>query len=362
MESVGQILRLLKKWNASSNTRSECPSTLPLLYFNRDLSRDSSWVLVDNDDPVFQYEGEWETNPEGVEAINRESIRAGPVFNYTSRWTRSGGSVSVTFQVDGQPVPSIAPSFGLLNNQILCDSGRVLHEWHTLTLNVTGRGDPLWVDFFRYTPTPIPFLDPPLTWFTNDTLTNQFFFKTPQLPHESHRLRVVYHGNSSSVPLALDHFIYEANGNTTGSEWDKLFPTDGGSQDQAPPARRALSAAQIGGIVGGVVAAAAIIFLLLAFTTACLAHELRARVSLGYYISSQWGDLPDLGSQSGGVGQCLTQEMDERYLPLNAMMYFASDAWACSLPGKTSDNTISPNTRQTRSQIPQQLSGEATEL
>ncbi|KAG2011225.1 hypothetical protein CC2G_011368 [Coprinopsis cinerea AmutBmut pab1-1] len=333
-----------------------------------DLSPVSTWVLFDNDDPLFVYEGEWETNPEGVEAINRESIRAGPVFNYTSRWTRSGGSVSVTFQgnrallqgttnltssscstcptwtcsVDGQPVPSVAPSFGLLNNQILCDSGRVLHEWHTLTLNVTGRGDPLWVDFFRYTPTPIPFLDPPLTWFvdplsraveydsswtnvtgtsapnrmtntpgaqldfyfigssaawygiipggspsipsriewsidrgpptsfllsdfpeTNGTLTNQFFFKTPQLPHESHRLRIVYHGNSSSVPLALDHFIYEANGNTTGSEWDKLFPTDGGSQDQAP-ARKTLAAAQIGGIVGGVVAAAVIIFLLLA--------------------------------------------------------------------------------------------------
>ncbi|KAG2008286.1 hypothetical protein CC2G_013733 [Coprinopsis cinerea AmutBmut pab1-1] len=154
----------------------------------------SNWVIVDDDNPILQYDGKWETNPEGVAAINRPN-RAGPLYNYTARWTTTSGSVSITFDgtwarlqgttnltrnsascstcptwtcaVDGQSVPSVEPSFGLLSNRVLCDSGPLQPGSHTLTVDVTGRGDPFWVDFFRYIPSAQASISPPPTLFVD---------------------------------------------------------------------------------------------------------------------------------------------------------------------------------------------------
>ncbi|KAG2008284.1 hypothetical protein CC2G_013731 [Coprinopsis cinerea AmutBmut pab1-1] len=86
---------------------------------------------------------------------------------------------------------------------------------------------------------------------TNETLTNQLFFKSPVLLDTVHSLKVVYHGNSSTVPLALDHFIYERNGII-------LAPTYRPSRDDPP---KPLTVGQLGGIIGGSAVGAVVIFL-----------------------------------------------------------------------------------------------------
>ncbi|KAG2008285.1 hypothetical protein CC2G_013732 [Coprinopsis cinerea AmutBmut pab1-1] len=63
-------------------------------------------LILDNDDPLLRYKGEWETNLEEVDAIN-QSNRAGPLFNHTSRWTTGNGSVSATFH--GMSIISAIP-------------------------------------------------------------------------------------------------------------------------------------------------------------------------------------------------------------------------------------------------------------
>ncbi|KAG2008287.1 hypothetical protein CC2G_013734 [Coprinopsis cinerea AmutBmut pab1-1] len=152
---------------------------------------DRPFVIVDDADPLLKYEGEWETNPEGVAAINRPN-RAGPLYGNTSQWTTTNGSVSVSFNGswarlqgttnvtnsecptcpmwtctldDGQSVPFVPRSIGLLNSRRLCDWGPLPEGPHTVVLNVTGRGDRFWVDFFRYIPSPDASIDPPPTLF-----------------------------------------------------------------------------------------------------------------------------------------------------------------------------------------------------
>ncbi|KAG2008289.1 hypothetical protein CC2G_013736 [Coprinopsis cinerea AmutBmut pab1-1] len=152
----------------------------------------SKFVIVDDGDPLLEYEGEWETNPEGIAVINRPK-RTGPLYRDTARWTTTNGSVSVSFNgswarlqgatnltssrcptcpswtctVDGRSVPLVPPSLGLVSNRILCDWGPLPDGPHTVTLNVTGRGDRFWVDFFWYIPSPGLSIEPPPTLFVH---------------------------------------------------------------------------------------------------------------------------------------------------------------------------------------------------
>ncbi len=88
----------------------------------------------------------------------------------------------------------------------------------------------------------------------NETLPNQKFFETTQYSMGSHKLTVVYNGNSSTTPLTVDYLIIQ-NG-TLSSSSSKATSTDSSSLAANPTTK-------IGLTIFGVVAGAACLLIVL---------------------------------------------------------------------------------------------------
>jgi len=58
-------------------------------------------------------------------------------------------------------------------------------------------------------------------------LLNQIMFQTPQLSSGSHKLDIVYHGNSQSTPLTLNVLIFQNGNSNSTSSGAQITPTTG---------------------------------------------------------------------------------------------------------------------------------------
>ncbi|TFK24401.1 hypothetical protein FA15DRAFT_418258 [Coprinopsis marcescibilis] len=154
----------------------------------------TKFVVVDDAHPLVQYTGDWRSDPVNISLIDELGTN-GHLYNHTLQWTTTNASLSFSFsgpwvqlyggkntneppserapswecRVDGEIFPALEDPFNgeWQNNWLLCDLGLLPDGPHTITVNVTSRGEPFAVDYLRYIPTPNLAFDTPPTLFVH---------------------------------------------------------------------------------------------------------------------------------------------------------------------------------------------------
>ena len=95
-----------------------------------------------------------------------------------------------------------------------------------------------------------------------DTYFNQILFKTGELPFEQHKLVVIYNGNNSTVPLALNYFVLQGAPSSKNTPTSSSIPS-GSLSNPSPSSSITIHRKPTGAIIGGVMGGLVLILLLL---------------------------------------------------------------------------------------------------